>query len=204
MQHYRLWHGCLAVAALLIAAAAWGYIDQPAENLTLPKLLKEFKSVAVLRATKVDSERGKVLWEAVEQIQGAKPQGVVRHQVTLNGRVPDEFKAIKPGTEAIFFCGDRWKRGLTLVDGHWYVCDADADGAWWRMSFTEKHYDFHCCFTGSVAELRDALRKLIDGKPAVVTSRKIRGVPTTQRVRYYPDKPDRKEPLPDDRPAPKP
>ena len=190
--------GCLAAVAILgTAVSAWGYIDSPAENLTLPQLLKEFKSAAVIRATRVDAQRGKILWEVGEQLQGQRHDQTIRHQITLNGDVPEELKGIKTGTTAIFFWGDRWKRGLTLVDGHWYVVDADADGAWWRMSFTEKHYDFHCCFTGSVQELRSALTTLLESKPVIVACRTRRFSPITHRVRYDPRQPDQKEPVPE-------
>jgi hypothetical protein len=192
----HIWLVGLTIIMLLApASSALGYIDAPAEKLTLPQLMKEFKSVGMLRARRVDAERGKVIWEVTEQIQGLRNEEDMRHQVTLNGRVPEEFGDIKPGTTAVCFWGDRWKRCLTLVAGHWYVCDADPDGAWWRMSFTEKHYDFHCCFTGSVVELRDALRTLAQGKPVVVRCRTARRSAKTQQVRYYPDKPDRKEPV---------
>lgn len=185
-----------AIVFLCIASTAGAYIDAPPEKLTIPMLIKEFKTIAVLKLERAD-ERGKAKWEIVRVIQGKPdangPGARVRQSITLDGKVPEELKQLKPGVQAVFFSEDNWNRSLTLVEGNWYVCEWDAKTGWWRMSYTAAHYDFNCCFVGTTKQLADAIDVLRDGKSVTVRCRKVRRKPEMVEVTYRLDRPEQKE-----------
>lgn len=188
--------GLIGIGAPL--AVVWAYIDQPVESLTVPKLVLEFRSIGILQIEKLDRERGAVVFKLVEQIQGPITFTTTRHALSNSGGgMPEEFKNIKVGDKALFFSGDGYHRGLTLLDAGWY-CSTNNDkrSEWWHMGYTASHYDFNCAFTGSAAELTDAVRRLLLGDDVVVKSRKKKQMPETQWVKYNLRQAGRKEVVP--------
>ena len=192
----------VTICAGRLATFAFAYIDGPAEKLTLPQLLLEFRSVSVLQVDRLDLEKGVVLFKPVERVQGRGEPALVRHAVKYDGGVPAELKGLKPGQQAVFFSGDGYTRGITLVEGAWYCSTFDRKTGWWHIAYTAGHYDFNCAFAGSVPELLEAIGGLLRGEEVVVKCRKKSRQPETQLVRSSLRQPQRKEVVAGEKPAP--
>lgn len=203
MKRSRLGRFVLLVwlgAVLVLAPPGRAYLDAPIEKLTLPELLKEFKSIAVVKAATVDLDRGVVVWSAVEQLRGDPPGGgggegaggKFKHLLKLRGGVPPALRGLKAGQQAVFFSSDGWDRGVVRVDGCWYVVGFENDSGWWRIAYTDRHYDFNVCFAGSADELAAAVRALLKGESVTVPCRVKPQEEPTQTVRYDPKRPKEK------------
>ena len=139
----------------------------PAEKLTLPRLLLEFRSVGVYRVDHVDAEHAAVRFKLAEALAGA-PAETEKQILRLDGKFPPEFAAVREGDPAVLFGPDPYGRGLTFLNDHWCVSNFDGATGWWRIAYTSTHYDFGCAFAGTVPGLIDASRKLLDGEEAPV------------------------------------
>ena len=181
---------CLLFLAL--SAAARAYINAPVEKLTLPEMLKEFKSVQIIKAGSVDLDQGVVVWEFIEQLHGDKDPTRSRHIIHLRDGVPPSLKKLKPDQTAVFFSQDGWKRGIILTEGCWYLAGYEEENKCWRISFTDRWYDFNTCFSGSPDELVVAIRKLLKGEDAVVKCRVKPKEPELETVRYSMKQPHEK------------
>ena len=169
---------------LSMTAQAPAYLDAPAEKLTLPELIKEFKSIEVMKASRVDLDRGVVIWERAEQIQGKANADHVRHLIHLHGETPPALSGLKVDYSSLFFSQDGFKRGLLLTEGCWYVADFEADHDCWRIAFTDRHYDFNTCFAGKPEDAATAVKKLLNGEEVIVACHVRPGHPDLQNVRY--------------------
>ena len=173
---------CLLV--VVASASARAYINAPVEKLTLPELLKEFKSIQIVKAGRMDLDRGVVLWEFVEQLQGDKDTTRSKHVIHLKDGVPAALKKLKADQPAVFFSQDGWKRGIILTQGCWYLVGYEEESKCWRISFTDRWYDFNTCFAGTPEELTAAIRKLLRGEEAEVQCHVKPNEPELQTVRY--------------------
>ena len=154
--------------AVVMSGSASAYLNAPAEKLTLPELLKEFKSIQIVKAGRMDLDKGVILWQHVEQLQGEKDETTFKHLLKLKDGVPEALKELKPDQTAVFFSQDGWHRGLVLTEKCWYVVDYEADNQVWRITYTDRWYDFNVAFAGSPAELIAAIRTLLKGDEAIV------------------------------------
>src|SRR5690349_14171882 len=142
----RFWLPFLALG-LLLAAPAHAYIDQPLVNLTLPKLINEFKLIEIVKATAVDLEKGYVVWSPVECLRDDPPakseaqsaalpaDGSVRHLLKISGKLPPALQELKVGQQALLMSRDGWNRTLVQIDGCWYVANWDKDPGRWRIEY---------------------------------------------------------------------
>ncbi|MGA2501031.1 MAG: HEAT repeat domain-containing protein, partial [Tepidisphaeraceae bacterium] len=170
MSHSRssLSFASLCLLAMLAASdPGYAYIDMPAEKLTLPRLLLEFRTSGIYRIERLDIERGAVRFAFVEAIQGA-PREAEKHVIRLDGKVPAAFADIREGDRAVLFGPDPYARSLVFLAGHWYVSNWERDNGWWRIGYTESHFDFACAFCGPLPQLVENCRTLLDGDEAVV------------------------------------
>lgn len=196
MKYSKAWLATLFFLLIALTPSP-AYIDSPAEKLTLPQLILEFRSASVLEVKKVDLERGVVHYKSVEQIQGPMETQTIKHSIRLSEAVPAELKGLKPGHKAIFFSGDGYKRSLTLAEGAWYCSTWDSRSGWWHIAYTASHYDFNCAFTGSVPDLTNAVHKLLRGDEVLIRCRKKSRTAETQMARCTLREPRRKEWAPD-------
>ena len=117
MKHCLI--GCIVV--ILMASPAGAYLNAPVEKLTLPELLKEFKSIQIMKAGRMDLEKGVVRWEHVDQLQGEKGEASSKHLIRLKDGIPPALKNLKGGQTAVFFSQDGFKRGVLFTEGCWYA-----------------------------------------------------------------------------------
>lgn len=158
----------LCLTAMLAAAVPTrAYIDMPAEKLTLPRLLLEFRTSGIYRIDRLDIERGAVRFVLVEAIQGT-PREAEKHIIRLDGKVPAAFNDIREGDRAVLFGPDPYARSLVFLAGHWYVSNWERDNGWWRIGYTESHFDFACAFCGTLPQLVESCRMLLDGEDVAV------------------------------------
>lgn len=183
----------LACAILFILApAARAVLDAPVDTLTLPQLVKEFKSIETVRARKVDLEKGFVVWSRVDQLQGKTEPADIKHLLRIHGKVPPALEHLKEGQLAVFFSSDGWDRGIILVQGCWYVVADEPDSHWWRIAYTDRHYDLNIAFAGTPEELAAAIKTLLEGNEAAVQCRIKPGEAPLQTVRYTMRRPKEK------------
>jgi HEAT repeat protein len=170
-----------ALAVLSLPGPVPAYIDMPAEQLTLPRVMLEFRSIGVCEIDRVDVEKGAVRFKLVERVQGPV-ESQAKHAIKLNDAVPAELKSLKVGQRCVLFTGDGYGRGLTFVNGAWYCSVVDSNTSWWNIAYTDAYYDFKCAFAGTVPELTDAIKTLLKGEDAFVRCRKKSQKAETQLV----------------------
>jgi hypothetical protein len=175
---------CGLLLALLPAVPAAAYIDAPADRLTLPQLVKEFKSIELVEAESVDLERGVVVWRRVERLRGDENAAPVKHLLRLKGQVPEALGGLKPGARAVFFSRDNFGRGLVRTAGCWYLVGHEPDDHRWRIAYTDRWYDFNTAYIGEPDPLAAAVTKLLAGEEVVVPCRPKPGSDAVQTVRY--------------------
>lgn len=172
--------------ALLVVAPANAYIDSGGNKITLPEILLEFRSIAVVEIDKADEKRGIIRYKIVEQLKGKKG-AEPKHQLNVDGKMPPQWKGLKAGQKAVCFTDCYDKRSLTLLEGVWYRTDPVGDG--WEKGGPRK--DFDSVFTGSAADLTDTVKKLLRGQDVTVRCKRRTGI-ETQFARYSLREPHRK------------
>lgn len=116
-----------------------------------------------------------------------------KHTIKGVEMVPAELKKLKVGMRVVIFSNDGYNRSVVFAEGAWYVANYSLVTAWSHIGYTAAHYDFNCCFLGTMAELVEALQQLLKGQEVVVNSRKKSQAAATQFVRYKVSDPHRKE-----------
>jgi HEAT repeat protein len=159
-------------------APAPAYIDGGGKQITLPEILLEFHSIAVVQVDKLDGKRGAIRYKLVEQLKGKKG-GDAKHQIEFAGQPPPLVKELKPGQTAVVFTECFDNRSLSFLDGAWYWTTPVGDG-WERGPIRD---DFLHVYAGSAKELAETAKKLLRGKEVVIRC-KSAGSPALQFVRY--------------------
>lgn len=149
--------------------------------------------IAVFKVGAVDADRGVVIYELTEQLQGHRrvpdkecPKRM-RHLVKLNGQVPADLDKIQAGQVAICFGEHQHKLFVTYVQDSWYVASADRDEPSFGRIIWQRP-DLNCLFVGNATDLADAFRELAAGREAIVRCQKEIKEKTTLFVRSRPDK----------------
>lgn len=190
----------VAIVAFAVRPAV-AYIAVPADRLTLPEVMLEFPSVVVLELDKADPKRGAYLFKVAEVLQGNPPKEPVRHVLFPDGKVPERFAGLKPGSRIVTFIGSPDNRTLSFAAGAWYITQPDQ--GWER--FNQFRDDFAALYAGSADGLADACRTLARGGAATVRVAP-KDVPADARVfvRYDAAFPHRRTPVadPDAKPRP--
>ncbi len=153
--------------ALAVVSPLHAYIDAPAEKITLPKLMLEFRSCGIYRVDWIDAEHGAVRYQLTEVLQG-NPEDSQRHVLRLGGKLPEFLADIAVGDSAVLFGPDPYHRGLGFAHGGWYVSNHERATGWWRIEYTAAYYDFGCAFSGTLPQLVECCKSLLDGEPVTV------------------------------------
>jgi len=195
--------GIVGALGVCLVSSAWAYIDQPAENFTLPRLLLEFRSAGLFEVERVDLEKGAIRFRFLELFQGLAPTDGINHTITFDGRIPPELRNVKVGQKAVLFRDDPYARAVTMLEGTWYVSSWDRSTGWSRISQMANAF-FEYGFCGSVPELAEACKTLLKGESVVVRCRKKKDSPETMLVSCSLREPHRRVALtgPGEKPAP--
>jgi hypothetical protein len=150
--------------SLLLAALGLAYVEAP---YSLGQVCKESTTISVLEVTRVDKDKGLILFKKVQDLKGTHPQNVVKHNIGKRGFHAREWQNVmnwaEVGQKAVFF--HNGSASETCIGTYWYQCYPE--GEWWGMSHAEPFLlrTFH----GSVDKLIDAVTKMHEGKEVVVT-----------------------------------
>jgi hypothetical protein len=196
-MHKTAW-SLLMTAVAFFTPLASAFIDSPhhpPEKYTL-SWVRLNAWVAVLKVDRVDMDRGVVLYELAEQLQGKDWPRRLKHVIKLDGKIPPGLDKLKAGQSAVCFAWDRqFKLFVTFVEGSWYLSVADRDDSFW-CRITSQRPDLNCLFVGSATELAEAFRELGAGRETIVLCQKSKKDPATQFMRCTPKKQERREPVP--------
>jgi len=174
----------VGLAALVASASAWGYLDMPMVKLTIPRLMLEFKNVAVCKVEFFDAGKGAARFGLAERLQGQSP-GEMRCAMAPYGKLAPQFASVKAGDAAVVFSDDPYGRAVVFLAGTFFVANWDKAGGWWRLAgVSGDHYEMRCAFVGSAEELADACSRLLLGQEVVVRCLREPKNPATQWVRY--------------------
>ncbi len=183
----------VAFVVLSVPSGAVAFIESPRhppEAFTL-SWVRQHAWIAVFKVDKVDTDRGVVLYELTEQLQGKVCPKRVRHLVQLNGKVLPGLEKLATGQVVVCF-GSQDKLVMTYVQGSWYLSASDkGDASVWRT--IQQRPDLNCLFVGPAADLADAFRELAAGREVMVRCQKGLKEATTQFVRCRPAKTDKEK-----------
>jgi len=158
----------IAILLCLTATPARAYIDMPAERLTLPRLLLEFRTSGVYRIERFAPDTGAIRFELVETLQGT-PAPFQKHILRMGGKIPAELKGIAVGGQVLLMGADPYGRGLAFINGAWYVTNYEREIGWWRIAYTSAYFDFRCAFASDdLPLLVRSCKTLLDGEGAIV------------------------------------
>ena len=181
---------CVVIVAVVlgVASPAVAFIESPRhppEAFTL-SWVRQHAWIAVFKVDRVDADRGVILYELTEQLQGKECPKRVRHQVQLNGKVLPGLGKLQVGQVVVCF-GSQDKLVVTYVQDSWYLSVSDkGDASVWRT--IQQRPDLNCLFVGPAADLADAFRELAAGREVMVRCQKGMKEATTQFVRCRPAK----------------
>lgn len=191
----------LAVATLLLSAPP--YLDGGGWQVTLPEIVSEFRTVTLVEVEKVNLARGGFRFRIGKAIKGKAVIKELRLQMTWGESGPP-FKDVELGRVAVHFTQSSEKQlqtgtagfenliaqraCLTFIDGFWFHTMPDVDG--WQAGTLRR--DFELVFTGTTAELADAVTKLLRGQDVAVRCRRRRNTAEIQWVRYSLKSPNNK------------
>jgi len=155
----------LPVFALLLAAApaARAYVEAP---YSLGQVCKEATNVMVLEVTKVNKEKGLIIYKKVEDLKGKHPTDEIKHNIGQRGFHPREWQNImkwaEVGKKAVFF--HNGGASETCIGTYWYQCYNE--GEWWGMSHAEPF--LLRTYYGEPEKLATAVTAIVAGKEVVV------------------------------------
>jgi HEAT repeat protein len=176
-RHLKTIVTLLALAA--VAAPAHAGIDAP---LSLGIIVTDARSIVVLEVEQFLPERGAVVYKKVVELKGkhagthvrhvrvpAKPQPATADATWKRNGPPPEALAelLAPGRRAAFF-HDGTSGVVYLGDGCWYAGGVSGEGAAANWGLWLPQYGFG--YAGSVAQLQDHVRAMVQGKEVVVTA----------------------------------
>jgi hypothetical protein len=187
---------CVVIALGVVLGVAFGAVAfiesprHPAEAFTL-SWVRQHAWIAVFKLDRVDADRGVVLYELTEQLQGKACPKRVRHVVQLNGKGLPDVDKLRAGQMVVCF-GSQDKLVISYLQGSWYLSMSDkGDASVWRT--IQQRRDLNCLFVGPAADLADAFRELAAGREVMVRCQKGLKEAATQFVRCRPAKTDKEK-----------
>ena len=149
----------------LAAQPALGYVEAPQ---TLGYVVKESTNIVLMQVTRVNKEKGLVLFRKVEDLKGKHPQDDVKHNIGQKGFHAREWQNVmnwaQEGKTAIFF--HNGQASETCIGTYWYQCYKE--GEWWGMSHAEPFMlrTFH----GDIDKLAKGVKDILQNQEVVVTA----------------------------------
>jgi hypothetical protein len=157
------------VAGLLLAISvsgpAWGYVEAP---YTLGKVIADSTNVVLVEVTRVQKEKGLIIFRKVKDLKGTYDGDQLRHNIGNGDRGyhPREAKQVMTwaavGQQAVFFCNE--EASETCIGTYWYQCYREDQ--WWGMSHAEPY--LLRTFCGDADDLAKGVTEILAGKEIVV------------------------------------
>jgi hypothetical protein len=153
-------------AALLSLSTGQGqaYVEAP---YSLGRVLSESTHAVLVEVTRVNKEKGLVIYKKVQDIKGKHPTAEIKHNIGKRGFHPREAQNImdwaEPGKRAIVF--HNGGASETCIGGYWYQCYSE--GEWWGMTHAEPY--MLRTFVGDCDKLSAAVAQMLAGKEVQVT-----------------------------------
>lgn len=157
------------VLALTVAApSAVAYIHFP--PMTLPKMCKDSHHIRLLRVEKYSKEKGVIVFTLAESLKGG-PSRIRSFKHVLRAEAPGAkpiFDWAKEGKAAVMFSieADAAGLGYVFIDRYCYSVDYNSRGKYWLLIRGEPGRA--ACYYGTVEQLRQTVRDLLDGKEVAV------------------------------------
>jgi hypothetical protein len=156
----------LVPAALLFLAvpSSFAYIEVPH---SLGKCVHDSTNIVLMEVSKVNQEKGLIIFKKVTDLKGKHPADEVKHNIGKRGFHEREWKSVmawaEAGKKAVFlYNGDASE---TCIGTYWYQCYREGD--WWGMSHAEPF--LLRTFYGEADRLADLVAKILKNEEVVVT-----------------------------------
>ncbi len=153
------------LALVLVARPAGAYVEAPH---TLGFVVKDSTNVVLMQVTKVNKEKGLIVFRKLEDLKGKHPQDEVKHNIGKRGFHPREWQNVmnwaQEGKVAIFY--HNGQASETCMGTYWYQCYKEGD--WWGMSHAEPFLlrTFH----GDIDKLATATKEILKNQEVIVTA----------------------------------
>lgn len=150
---------------MLVVRPVQGYVEAPH---TLGYVVKDSTNIVLMQVSRVNKEKGLILFRKVEDLKGKHPQDEIKHNIGTRGFHPREWQNVmnwaQQGKLAVF-CHNG-NASETCIGTYWYQCYKEGD--WWGMSHAEPFLlrTFH----GDIDKLSQAVKEILQNKEVIVTA----------------------------------
>jgi hypothetical protein len=160
----------IVLGVMVAASTAAGYIHFP--PMQLPKMCKVSHHIRLLKVEKHSKEKGVILFEIEEKLKGQKAQ--ITSFKHILGRHAEGTRPIldwvADGKTAVMFFiespGGALGVGYVFIDNYCYSVDYNRREKYWLLIRAEP--GLSACYYGSVGQLRDTVKAILDGKEVKV------------------------------------
>lgn len=163
----------MGIMLVLAATAprATAYIHFP--PMTLQKMCTTSHHIRLLRVEKYNKEKGVIVFTVAESLKGQKSR-ITSFEHVLRAGAPGAkpiLDWVKDGRTAVMFTiegvnGAAVGLGYVFIDRYCYSVDYDPRGKYWLLIRGEPAMS--ACYHGSVEQLREIVRDILDGKDVKV------------------------------------
>lgn len=167
---------CAAILAVASAVPAPAYIHFP--PMALPKICKDSQCIRMMKVTKVDKEKGVVLFELERMLKGEE---LTTKKSSLKQVVPVGDKGTRAileqlaeGKQAVLFTIEGRGAiacGYVFIDEFCYSVDYNYRGEFWRAIRVDPQ--MAACYHGSAADLAKLVPDVLAGKDVKVPVKEL-------------------------------
>jgi hypothetical protein len=154
----------VALPFFLFAAPARAYIEVPH---SLGRCVHESTHIVLVELTKVNQEKGLLIFKKVADIKGKHEGDEIKHNIGKRGFHEREWKNVmawaEVGKKAVFMRNA--DASETCIGTYWY--QAYREGDWWGMSHAEPF--LLRTYYGDAEKLADICKRILKGDEVVVT-----------------------------------
>src|SRR5262249_5681405 len=146
--------------------------------MTLQKMCEVSSHIRVLKVTKLNKEKGVILFEVAETLRKQGEALDPGKQVIPKGAngVGPILDWAAEGKQAVLFSKDGGPKGQSpvgvgyiFIDGYCYFVDYNASGKYWLVVRGDP--GMSACYHGSPAKLRDLVKDVLAGKKVQVPTK---------------------------------
>src|SRR5262245_28227450 len=152
------------VLVLTMPGAASAYVEAP---YSLGQCIKEATNVVLVEVSRVNAERGLIIYKKVQDLKGTHPEQEIKHNIGKRGFHPREWQNVmawaEPGRRAVFF--HNGSASETCTGTYWYKCYREAQCG--GMSNAERL--LISTYYGDTEQLAAAVLSMLKGEEVIVT-----------------------------------